>query len=113
MPKVLNPNLYKKARAKYANMKHSAYKSNLVVKEYKKLGGKYGGTKPTNTGLVAWNAQRWRNQRGGVGYKKKGDVYRPTRRIKKNQPKTFKELGKKRITKAMKEKKKTGRVKKF
>jgi len=113
MSKILNPGLYKKAREKYSKMKHSAYKSNLVVKEYKKLGGKYGGKKPTKTGLVAWNAQRWRNQRGEVGYKKKGDVYRPTRRIKKNQPKTFKELGKKRITKAMKEKKKTGRVKKY
>ena len=113
MPKVLNPNLYKKARTKYANMKHSAYKSNLVVKEYKKLGGKYGGKKPTKTGLVRWNKEKWRNQRGGVGYKKKGDVYRPTRRITKKTPKTFKELGKKRITKAMVQKAKTGRVKKY
>lgn len=113
MPKVLNPILYKKARAKYENMKHSAYKSNLVVKEYKRLGGKYGGIKPKKTGLVRWNAEKWRNQRGQVGYKKKGDVYRPTKRITKKTPKTFKEIGKKRITKAMKEKAKTGRVKKF
>ena len=55
MPKILNPSLYKKAREKYSNMKHSAYKSNLVVKEYKKLGGKYGGKKPTKTGLVKRN----------------------------------------------------------
>jgi len=113
MSKVLNPSLYKKARAKYSKMEHSAYKSNLVVKEYKKLGGKYGGKKPTKTGLVRWNKEKWRNQRGGIGYKKKGDVYRPTKRITKKTPKTFKELGKKRIKKAMKEKKKTGRVKKY
>ena len=48
-----------------------------------------------------------------MGYKKKGDVYRPTRRVSKKTPKTFRELGKKRVKKAMSTKKRTGRVKKF
>ena len=113
MAKILNPRIYDKAKKKYSNLKHSAYKSGLVVKEYKRLGGKYGGKKTKKTGLSRWFAEKWRNQRGKVGYKKKGDLYRPTKRITSKTPKTFKELGKKRIKKAMKEKKKTGRVKNF
>ncbi len=113
MAKILNQRLYEKAKKKYSNMKHSAYKSGLVVKEYKRLGGKYGGKKPKKTGLSAWYSEMWRNQRGGVGYKKPFDIYRPTKRVTSKTPKTFKQLGKKRIKKAMKEKKKTGRVKNF
>ena len=63
--------------------------------------------------LRRWFKEEWKNQDGKEGYQKKGDVYRPTKRITKDTPKTFKELGKKKIKKAMKEKKKTGRVKKF
>jgi len=110
---VINPGLYKKAEMKYKNMKHSAYKSGLIVKEYKKLGGKYSGKKPQNKGLSRWFKEKWRTQSGSKTYKKKGDVFRPTKRITKKTPKTFKEIGKKRIQKAMKQKKKTGRVKKY
>ena len=39
MAKPANPSLYAKAKAKYKNMKHSAYKSGLVVKAYKAMGG--------------------------------------------------------------------------
>jgi len=113
MAKILNPKIYEKAKKKYSKLKHSAYKSGLVVKEYKRLGGRYAGTKPKKKGLSRWFAEKWRNQRGKVGYQKKGDVYRPTKRITSKTPKTFKELGKKRISKAMKEKKKTGRVRKY
>ena len=66
-----------------------------------------------NIVLGRWFKEEWKNQRGGEGYKKKGDVYRPTKRITKDTPKTFKELSKKDISKAQMEKKKTGRVKKF
>ncbi len=117
-------NLYNRIKKKYQEkMKNSAYRSNLIVKEYKKEYKKkhkksnaYSGKKNKNTGLSAWNKSKWRNQRGEVGYKKKGDVYRPTVKVSKKTPKTYKELGgmkSKRIKKAMKEKKKTGRVKKF
>ena len=80
-PEVCDPKLYAKAKKKYADMKHSAYKSSLIVQEYKNLGGKYKGKKPTKTGLARWHKEKWRNQDGEVGYKKKGDIYRPTVRV--------------------------------
>jgi len=100
--------------------KHSAYRSGLIVKKYKekylkKYNSKdaYEGKKSDNKGLSRWFKEKWTNQRGGSGYKKKGDVYRPTKRITKDTPKTFGELSKSSIRKAQKEKRKTGRVKKF
>ena len=53
------------------------------------------------------------NQRGETGYKKKGDVYRPTKRVNSKTATTFKELSKKEIDAAKREKAKTGRVKEF
>ena len=69
--------------------------------------------KQEKKGLSRWFKEDWKNQRGGVGYKKKSDVYRPTKRITKDTPKTFSELSKSEIEKAQREKRKTGRVKKF
>ena len=62
--------------------KHSAYRSGLVVKEYKAEGGKYTGDK-SKGGLTRWFKEDWKNQRGETGYKKKGDIYRPTKRVSK------------------------------
>ena len=100
--------------------KHSAYRSGLLVKTYKErykkkygAGSAYKGTKNKNKGLGRWFKEDWKNQRGGKGYKKKGDIYRPTKRVTKDKQVTMKELSKKEKEKAMKEKKKTGRVKKF
>jgi hypothetical protein len=64
-------------------------------------------------GLTRWFAERWRNQRGEVGYKYKSDVYRPTRRINKRTPTTFRELSPRRLSRARSQKRKTGRVKRF
>lgn len=114
--------LYEKVKKKiYSEIpKHSAYRSGLLVKEYKKEYKKkynsddaYEGTKKTNKGLSRWFKEDWRNQRGEVGYSKKGDIYRPTKRITESTPKTIGELTKSQIKDAMKEKKKTGRVKKY
>ena len=114
--------MYDRVKAKIYKKypKHSAYRSGLLVKEYKeafkkKYGKKspYKGKKKKNAPLSRWMQEKWRNQRGEVGYKKKGDVYRPTKRISKKTPATFKELSKKELKEAQKEKKKTGRVKKF
>lgn len=115
MPEPTNKKLYAKAKAKYSNMKHSAYKSGLVVKEYKRLGGKYSGKKPTiqNKGLKRWYAEKWETRSGTTTYKKKGDIFRPTKRITKDTPTTMKELTKKEKDKAEAEKKKKGRVKKY
>ncbi len=102
--------------------KHSAYRSGILVQTYKKkFSEKYGkkkspyyGKKPTKKkGLYRWFKEEWRNQRGEVGYKYKSDVYRPTKRITAKTPTTFKELSKKRITKARRKKYKNNRVDKF
>ena len=113
MPEPTNKKLYAKAKAKYSDMKHSAYKSSLVVKEYKKLGGKYSGSKPTKTGLTRWHKEKWETRSGSTTYKKKGDIFRPTKRISSKTPTTMSELSKKQKDKAEKEKKATGRVKKY
>jgi len=101
--------------------KHSAYRSGIVVQKYKKrFTEKYGkkkkpytGKKTLKKGLKRWFAEDWTNQRGEYGYKYKNDVYRPRKKITKKTPKTYKELGKKRINKARTEKYRKGRVKKF
>ncbi len=101
--------------------KHSAYRSGLLVQQYKKnFTEKYGkkkqpykGNLTKKRGLKRWFAEDWRNQRGEIGYKYKNDVYRPKKRITKNTPKTFKELNKKQIKRARTEKYRKGRVLKF
>jgi hypothetical protein len=112
-PVVCDPKLYEKAKTKYADMKHSAYKSSLIVQEYKRLGGKYKGKKPVRTGLVRWHKEKWRNQDGEVGYTKKGDIYRPTVRVNSKTPTTIHELSRKEIDAGMRKKKLNGRVNRF
>ena len=102
------------------NPKHSAYRSGMIVQTYKKrFGEKYGKKKPykgrktQKRGLKRWFKEKWVNQRGDVGYKYKNDIYRPSKRITKKTPITHKELTKKEIKKARKEKYTKGRVKRF
>lgn len=109
--KALYEKIKKRVYAQYA--KPSAYRSGRLVAEYKKAGGRYIGAKPKNTGLSIWYKENWRNQRGEKGYKRKGDIYRPTRRLNSKTPLTMKELSKSRIKKAIAKKKKHGRVDKF
>lgn len=123
MPDPTDPKLYDQVKKKVYKQieKHSAYRSGIVVQRYKaafakKYGSKkkpYKGAKPSKTGLGRWFKEEWRNQRGEVGYKRKGDVYRPTKRITSKTPITFKELSKREIEKARKEKRSSGRVKRF
>lgn len=100
--------------------KHSAYRSGVLVQKYKrsfkkKYGNKdpYIGKKTKKRGLSRWFLEKWRNQRGKIGYKYKSDVYRPTHRITKKTPTTFNELTEKQIKRARTIKLKKGRVKKF
>ena len=115
MSEPKNKTLYEKVKKEiYKKIpKHSAYRSGLVVKEYKKRGGTYQGKKKEEKGLSRWFKEKWRTQDGKKVYKKKGDVFRPTVKVNKNTPTTYKELSKSQIEKAQKEKKKTGRVKKY
>ena len=115
-----NQQLYNKTKkyiyTKYP--KHSAYRSGLLVQEYKKrflriYGNKispYKGKKTEKVGLKRWFSEKWTNQRGEIGYKYKNDIYRPTLRITKKTPKTYKELSKKRIKRARFKKYRFGRV---
>ncbi len=57
--------------------------------------------------------EKWTNQNKGIGYTKKGDIYRPTIRINNKTPTTYNELTQQQIKKAQKEKKTNGRVKNF
>ena len=115
--------LYNKTKKKvYKRIpKHSAYRSGILVKEYKKEFKKkyktkkqpYLGKKPKKKGLARWFKEEWKNQRGEIGYKYKSDIYRPTKKITKKTPKIMKKLSKKSIKKARRKKYKNGRVDKF
>ena len=100
--------------------KHSAYRSGILVKSYKKsFKKKYGNKKPykgvksKNRGLSRWFKEKWVNQRGEIGYKYKSDIYRPSRRITNKTPKTHSELTKKGLRHARTKKYRKGRVDKF
>ncbi len=82
----------------------SAYKSGFIVKKYKELGGTFAGHKQKTTGLSRWFAEDWTNQRGEVGYKYKKDVYRPSKRVTNDTPRTWGELSDKQIQRAEKNK---------
>ena len=103
--------------------KHSAYRSGILVKTYKKkFEKKYGSKKSSykgnksktkKKGLSRWFKEKWVNQRGEIGYKYKNDIYRPSKKITKKTPLTHKELSKKEIKKARTKKYKKGRVNRF
>ena len=92
---------------------HSAYRSGLLVQEYKKRGGTYEGKENKSSGLNRWFKEKWRSQDGKIGYTNKSDIYRPTVRVNKDTPTTHNELSAKQIKEARAEKAKNGRVKKF
>ena len=72
MPTPVDKALYERIKKKVNKKmpKHSAYRSSQYVKEYKAAGGKYTGDK-SKGGLTRWHKEKWRNQRGEEGYKKK------------------------------------------
>jgi hypothetical protein len=125
MSNLVDEKLYNKLKEKIWKKypKHSAYRSGILVKTYKKeFTKKYGKNKKPyygnknktqKRGLKRWFDEKWVNQRGEVGYKYKGDIYRPSKRITVQTPITHKELSEKLIRRARNEKKTKGRVKKF
>jgi hypothetical protein len=123
MPIPRDSNLYAKTKV-FINHKYpkpSAYRSGLLVQEYKRrFSHKYGmkknpyiGKKTEKVGLKRWFSEKWVNQRGETGYRFKSDIYRPTFRITKKTPVTYKELSKKSIESARKTKSRKGRVHRF
>jgi len=120
MPTPRDEILYNKIKNEITNKyKPSAYRSGLLVQKYKeeyykkyKNNNSYIGDR-NNSNLKRWFDETWLNQRGEIGYKKQGDVYRPTIRVNNKTPTTFNELSQQQIKKAQKEKKNKGRVKQF
>jgi hypothetical protein len=115
-------NLYNKITNKVKKNipKHSAYRSGHIVKQYKLAFSKkypnrspYKGNRTKKKGLSRWFKEEWTNQRGTVGYKYKSDVYRPTKRVTKKTPITFKELNPIQLKTARNKKYRTGRVYQF
>jgi hypothetical protein len=115
MPEPTNKKLYEEVKAEiYAKYpKHSAYRSGLLVQEYKRRGGTYEGKESQTKGLNRWFSEKWLSQDGAPIYKRKNDIFRPTVRVTKETPITFQELTQKEIERARREKAKTGRVNKF
>jgi hypothetical protein len=120
MPTPKDQILYEKIKQNiHSKYKPSAYRSGLLVQEYKreylkkyKNDDAYIGNRQESN-LKKWFDEEWKNQRGKVGYEKTGDIYRPTKKINEDTPITFNELSKQQIEKAKKEKAKFGRVKNF
>ena len=120
MPTPKDQILYEKIKQNiHSKYKPSAYRSGLLVQEYKreylkkyKNDDAYIGNRQASN-LKRWFDEEWTNQRGKVGYEKTGDIYRPTKKINEKTPVTFNELSKQQIEKAKKEKAKLGRVSNF
>ena len=122
MAKPKDAELYERVKGRLYNeiSKHSAYRSGLLVKRYKEAYEKkykskdaYVGKKKKNEGLDRWFKEDWRTQDGKKTYEKKGDIFRPTKKVTKDTPKTMSELSKGQIRKAQYEKKTTGKVKRY
>lgn len=123
MSKPNYPELYKEIKDLiYKDQpEHSAYRSGRIVKNYKhfvkKFYGKdaepYKGKKKKDKGLSRWFKEEWETQSGSKEYEKKGDLFRPSKRVTEDTPTTWDELSKKEIRRARKEKLKKGRVSQF
>lgn len=115
MPEPIDTILYEKVKTEIyrKNPIHSAYRSGLLVQEYKRRGGRYKGQSLEKEGLKRWFKEDWRTQSGEKTYHKKGDIFRPTKRVTADTPITMSELTKVEKKKASIEKAKTGRVKSF
>lgn len=121
MSDPLDLKLYQKVK-KRADKKFSSktgiYKSSWIVREYKKLGGRYKSSKKNKDGLTRWFKEKWvdlnrpiRDSKGKVvGYKECGrksskmqqkyPLCRPSRRVTSKTPRTIREISKKSIRKA-------------
>ena len=109
MSEPLNKKLYAKAKAKADKVykRNSAYKSMYIVKEYKKMGGKYKGKRTNST--TRWMDEKWvqitpyvksgKKIACGAGANKK--ACRPLKKINKNTPTTLDKLIKKHGKKKM------------
>lgn len=130
-PEPVDKQLYKRVKReadKKFSAPTSAYKSSWIVREYKRRGGRYRGSKPRKSGLKRWYKEEWVDLNRPTGKKKskyekcgrssskkrgKYPVCRPSKVVTKKTPRTYKELSPKQISKAKRKKsqvKSKGRV---
>ena len=102
MPKILDPQIYERAKAKADEVykKPSAYKSGYIVKTYTQMGGRYGEDNKEKN-LKRWFEEKWQD----VGHKSY-PVYRPTIRVNKKTPLIVSEIDKKDLAQKIKLKQK-------
>tara|TARA_R100000231_G_scaffold138623_1_gene117416 strand:- start:70 stop:483 length:414 start_codon:yes stop_codon:yes gene_type:complete len=118
--KIKNKKLYLKIKKDiYKRIpKHSAYRSALILKEYKKKGGKIDEKLEKKGNLNRWFREEWTNLTpfaegltkdklkypcGKKAPKQKGkSVCRPSKKINKNTPKLAQSYSKEQIQKAIK-----------
>jgi hypothetical protein len=104
--------------------KTGIYKSSWIVREYKKRGGQFKGSKPKSSGLKRWYKEKWidlnrpiKNSKGKIiGYEKCGrddlkkqKIYplcRPSIKVSKKTPRLYTSFSKMTISKAKKQKSK-------
>ena len=127
MSKPIDTKLYKRVKDmadKKFKSPTGVYKSSWIVKKYKDLGGKYSSKrKPKSSGLKRWYKEKWvdlnRPKKNGsfepcgrksANMKSKYPLCRPSVRVNKKTPKTYKELPKKSIKQAKKSKKSSKRI---
>jgi hypothetical protein len=103
--------------------KTGIYRSSWIVREYKRRGGKFKGSKPKNSGLKRWFREKWvdlnrplKNAQGKVigyrscgrskvkGSKEKYPLCRPTYRVSAHTPKTYREISKRSLNRAKRDK---------
>ena len=127
-PVPKNKKLYEKvkseARSKF-KVFPSAYASSWLVREYKKRGGTYSGSKPKKEGLTRWYDEVWinvcelprivkcgRKSARGMSPKawaKKYPYCRPYKKVTKKTPKTAYQLSSDEIMRRCKQKRKSPR----
>jgi hypothetical protein len=95
MPEPLNKQLYEDVKEKIMKSykKNSAFASGAIVKEYKRLGGKYKEDgKPKN--LKRWFEEKWIdiNPILGITNDNAYPVFRPTKRVNSLTPATITEI---------------------
>jgi len=119
---ILNPALYKKAKelADKTYKRHGLFKSAFIQKKYQEFGGKYKGSKPSETkGIQRWlKGEKWIKV---LPYVKEGKIVdcgtgddkhacRPLKRVNAKTPITIDEVikkhGKKKVIELANEKKK-------
>ena len=114
-----NKKLYEKVKEeakKKFKVWPSAYASGWLVKEYKKMGGKYSGKKSKSSGILRWYKEKWINVcklpkkvscgRRSTKCKKNYPYCRPSIKVTSKTPKLVSELSKKEIIKRCKSKRK-------